>query len=120
MQRLVALRRFAPVFRAFGAAGFIVVSLLAALPAPAEAAEEGRQRLTPEQRREMWTPEERQAMRQRFRERQQDGRQPGNEQAVPPRRQLSPEERQQLRAQIEQAQRDVYRRGNAGNKGANK
>ena len=120
MQRLVALRRFAPVFRAFGAAGFIVVSLLAALPAPAEAAEERRQRLTPEQRREMWTPEERQAMRQRFRERQQDGRQPGNEQAVPPRRQLSPEERQQLRAQIEQAQRDVYRRGNAGNKGANK
>jgi hypothetical protein len=63
------------------------------------------------------TPDEREAMRQRFLERQQ-GRQ-RNEQQVAP-RQLSPEERHRLREQIEQARRDQYRRGNGGNKGAGK
>jgi hypothetical protein len=54
----------------------------------------------------MWqrmTPEQREAMRQRFIEdRQRRAETPGQ-------RQLSPEERQRLREQIEQAQRDVYR-----------
>jgi cell division protein FtsN len=83
-----------------------------------------RQRMTPEQRQDLRgqiPPDERQAMRQRFHERQQNSRPPNTEQSVPPpRRQLSPEERQRLRAQIEQARRDVYRRGDGGNRGANK
>ena len=65
------------------------------------------------------SPEERQAMRQRFYERQQDSQMPGAERTAPQRRQLSPEERQQLRQQIE-AQRNIYRRADGGNKGANK
>jgi cell division protein FtsN len=82
-----------------------------------------RQRMTPEQRQDLRgqiSPDERQAMRQRFHERQQS-RPPNIEQSVPPpRRQLSPEERQRLREQIEQARRDIYRRGDGGNRGANK
>ena len=64
------------------------------------------------------TPDERQAMRQRFRE-QQQGRAPNLPESSYSRRQLSPEERQQLRQQIQQA-RDQYQRGNGGNRGANK
>ena len=65
------------------------------------------------------SPEERQAMRQRFYERQQGSQMPGAERSAPQRRQLSPEERQQLRQQIE-AQRNIYRRADGGNRGANK
>jgi hypothetical protein len=55
------------------------------------------------------TPEQREAMRQRFiDDRRRRGEGPGP-------RHLSPEERQRLREQIEQAQRDVYRQ-NKGRK----
>ena len=88
-----------------------------------------RRRMTPEQRQELRgqiPPDERQAMRQRFMERQQtrtsdlSAATPGQTKVPPPRRQLSPEERQRLREQIEQARRDVYRRGDGGNRGPNR
>lgn len=80
------------------------------------------QQLSPEQRQNLRgqiTPDEREAMRKRFQERQQSGRPPNGEQNVTP-RQLSPEERRQLREQVEQARRDVYRRGDGGNRGQKK
>lgn len=64
------------------------------------------------------SPDERQAMRQRFRE-QQQGRSPNLPEGSYSRRQLSPEERQQLRRQVEQA-RDQYQRGNGGKRGPGK
>jgi len=64
------------------------------------------------------SPDERQEMRQRFRE-QQQGRSPNLPEGSYSRRQLSPEERQQLRQQIQQA-REQYQRGNGGNRGGNK
>ncbi|HVE90014.1 MAG TPA: hypothetical protein VNA44_09970 [Burkholderiaceae bacterium] len=87
-----------------------------------EQREMARRRMTPEpDMRGQIPPDERQAMRQRFIERQQNNRPPIYDQNVPPpRRQLSPEERQRLREQVEQAQRDVYRRGDGGNRGPNK
>jgi hypothetical protein len=183
MNRSTVRRSLTPVYRAFGALAVIAASVFASFAPSAEAAEQGRLRLTPEQRRDVWermtpeqreqwrnarspderqralqglspeqrretwqqlspeqrelmmrrmtpeqrqnlrgqmTPDERQAMRQRFLERQQGNRPPGTDGRVPQPRQLSPEERQRLREQIEQARRDQYRRGNDGNKGANK
>lgn len=65
------------------------------------------------------SPDERQAMRQRFHERQQTNRMSQPDQNMPQRRQLSPEERQQLREQVQQARRNIYR-GADSNPGANK
>ena len=80
-----------------------------------------RPRTMQEQRQDMrnqMTPEERQAVRQRFFERQQNNRWPNDAQNAPPPRQLSPAERQQLREQIMQA-RERYR-GNGPNRGPEK
>jgi hypothetical protein len=83
------------------------------------------QRMTPEQRQQVWrgmgreqkaevirnlTPEQREALRARMERRMAEDRPGGTGEGSSPPRRLTPEQRQQLREQINQASRDLRER----------